>query len=349
MISLKPIQWSQPVHFSGNRQVTPAVLSNQISFSGQKPLHIAILSYDTPENSRELKMLQNAAVDRGHKLDFINPSQCSLVFDEDGVNLYVKGKSLKQLDAVIPDSSSCTKNQNDYYYFMATLKQFKAMGIHTLNGADAIRHAHDKIDTHRILAENGIPSLRTVVTPSPDAEKLDCLSNDQSEQIVVKDSLGAYGVGIFLAQSKAKAIELLNTFKSLGGRALAQEYAGESKGISRRFNVIGGKVVNVFECKAPEGSFKSNISGGGTFKPIKRYSEQEAQMAVQTAKVLELGMAGVDIIQSRNGPAVLEVNSAPSVEWYDYETGEDLGCPIIDALYTAIEHQASSHKLEKVA
>ena len=47
-------------------------------------------------------------------------------------------------------------------------------------------------------------------------------------------------------------------------------------------------------------------------------------MAVATAKALDLQVCGVDILSSKRGPLVLEVNSTPGLEGIQTATGVDV-------------------------
>ena len=59
-------------------------------------------------------------------------------------------------------------------------------------------------------------------------------------------------------------------------------------------------------------------------------SEAEQATAVRAASVLGLGVAGVDLIRSRRGPLVLEVNSSPGLEGIEAATGIDIAGRIVD-------------------
>ncbi|HQX94486.1 MAG TPA: hypothetical protein PLJ91_07615, partial [Thermomonas sp.] len=60
-----------------------------------------------------------------------------------------------------------------------------------------------------------------------------------------------------------------------------------------------------------------------------RATKAEIATAVRAAKVLGLGVAGVDLIRSKRGPLVLEVNSSPGLEGIEEATGVDVaGCII---------------------
>jgi ribosomal protein S6--L-glutamate ligase len=108
-----------------------------------------------------------------------------------------------------------------------------------------------------------------------------------------------------------------------------QEFIGEAKGADLRCFVVGDKVVAAMRRQAPKGDFRSNLHRGGTAKAV-RASKAEIETAVRAAKVLGLGVAGVDLIRSKRGPLVLEVNSSPGLEGIEAATGVDVAGRIIE-------------------
>ena len=57
-------------------------------------------------------------------------------------------------------------------------------------------------------------------------------------------------------------------------------------------------------------------------------SKQERATAVNAAKVMGLHVCGVDILQSNNGPVVMEVNSSPGLEGIELATKKDVATMI---------------------
>ena len=53
-------------------------------------------------------------------------------------------------------------------------------------------------------------------------------------------------------------------------------------------------------------------------------------MALKAAKAMGLAIAGVDMLQSKRGPMVLEVNSSPGLEGIEKATGTDIAGKIIE-------------------
>ena len=65
--------------------------------------------------------------------------------------------------------------------------------------------------------------------------------------------------------------------------------------------------------KAAPGEFRSNLHRGGSASVVKLTRAEEAT-AKKAAKFIGLNVAGVDLVRTKKGPAVLEVNSSPGLE-----------------------------------
>lgn len=110
---------------------------------------------------------------------------------------------------------------------------------------------------------------------------------------------------------------------------LIQEYIKEAKAADIRAFVVGGEVVGAMKRQGAKGEFRSNIHRGGTATPIQLSKEEEAT-AINSAKVLGLNIAGVDMLQSNRGPLIMEVNSSPGLEGIERATGIDIAGKIIE-------------------
>jgi ribosomal protein S6--L-glutamate ligase len=87
--------------------------------------------------------------------------------------------------------------------------------------------------------------------------------------------------------------------------------------------------------QAAKGEFRSNLHRGGTASPVK-LSAAERDIAKDAAKVLGLKVAGVDLLQTADGPKVLEVNSSPGLKGIEAATGKDIAGLVIEHLETVV-------------
>jgi len=153
-------------------------------------------------------------------------------------------------------------------------------------------------------------------------------------------------LGVVLAESAKAAQSVIEAFHNLKARIIVQEFIKESKGADLRAFVVNGEVVGAMKRQGKEGEFRSNLHRGGTGKLVK-LTRAEKAAALLAAKALGLGIAGVDMLQSKRGPLVLEVNSSPGLEGIEKATGLDIAGRIIE--YTANLAQKKKTKLKAKA
>ena len=110
-------------------------------------------------------------------------------------------------------------------------------------------------------------------------------------------------------------MEFINSLKS-NINILIQEYIHERAGEDLRVIVIGGKVMGAMLRKSTDGSFKANITRGGTGKNFEM-NEEIYYLATETAKALNLDIAGVDLLFHSDGYKICEANSAPGFEGFE--------------------------------
>jgi ribosomal protein S6--L-glutamate ligase len=118
------------------------------------------------------------------------------------------------------------------------------------------------------------------------------------------------------------------TLRGLNANIIIQEYIEESKGSDIRCFVVGDKIIASMQRKAQPGEFRANIHRGGSASAI-RITKTEREAVIKAAKIMGLGMAGVDLIRSKNGPLILEINSSPGLEGIESATKKDIANTII--------------------
>ncbi|KKT76623.1 MAG: Ribosomal protein S6 modification protein, partial [Candidatus Peregrinibacteria bacterium GW2011_GWA2_44_7] len=101
------------------------------------------------------------------------------------------------------------------------------------------------------------------------------------------------------------------------------------------------KVVASMERQSAEGDFRSNINIGGVGVPV-TLTEEEVELSIKAADAFNLDMAGVDILRTKTGPVVMEVNSNPGLEGITEVTGWDVAGEIVDfAVFKALNKKPS--------
>jgi ribosomal protein S6--L-glutamate ligase len=180
------------------------------------------------------------------------------------------------------------------------------------------------------MLKSGIQIPTTGFAKSP-MDTNDLIDMVGGAPLIMKLLEGAQGRGVVLAETKKAAESVINAFKSLSANLLVQEFIKEAEGKDLRCFVIDGKVVATIQRKAAPGEFRANLHQGGTASVVK-ITPEERKLATTAAKVLGLSIAGVDIIRSKNGPLLLEVNSSPGLEGIETATGKDIAGMMITSI-----------------
>jgi len=301
-------------------------------------MKLAILSRNSKLYST--RRLIEAARERNHSARVLDPLRCYLRISSDGFEMHYKGRPISGYAAVVPRiGASITR------YGTAVLRQFELMGTYTPNPSDAIARARDKLRCHQLLAAQGIGLPVTVFGDNPD-DTVDLLSMLGPPPHVIKLNEGTQGAGVMLTEKPSASRSVIEALRGLYANFLVQEFIAEAKGADLRCFVVGGEVVATMRRQAPKGDFRSNLHRGGSAKPV-RASEAEQATAVRAAAVLGLGIAGVDLIRSRRGPLVLEVNSSPGLEGIETATGIDIAGRVID--FVVAGQQPARGKRRRIA
>lgn len=284
-------------------------------------MKLAILSRNSKLYST--RRLVEAARQRQHSVRVLDPLRCYMRISADGFDMHYKGKPISGYNAVIPRiGASVTR------YGSAVLHQFELMGTSTPNPSAAIARSRDKLRCHQLLAAQGIGLPVTVFGDNPD-DTVDLLSMLGPPPHVIKLNEGTQGTGVMLTEKPSASRSVIETLRGLYANFLVQEFVEEAKGADVRCFVVGDRVVAAMRRQAPPGDFRSNLHRGGSARAVET-SDDEQAMAVRAAQVLGLGIAGVDLIRSRRGPLVLEVNSSPGLEGIEGATGIDIAGCIVD-------------------
>lgn len=296
-----------------------------------KKMKIAILSRRAKLYSTS--RLVEAAVERGHQVEVIDTLRCYMNIASFNPAIHYRGKPLDYFDAVIPRIGASIT-----FYGTAVLRQCEILGMFPVNESVAISRSRDKLRSLQLLARKGIGLPVTGFAHSPD-DTQDLITIVGGSPVVVKLLEGTQGMGVVLAETPKAAESVIEAFAGLKVNILVQEFVEEAECSDIRCFVVGGKVVASMKRSAKPGEFRSNIHRGGVSSSVK-ITREERETAVRAAKILGLNVAGVDILRSKHGPLVLEVNSSPGLRGIESTTGIDVATKIIEF----IEQHASPNK-----
>lgn len=283
-------------------------------------MKIAVLSRNPKLYST--RRLVEAGEQRGHTMMVIDHSKCDLVIEKKNPHILYNGKVLEGIDAIIPRIGASIT-----FYGTAVVRQFEMMKVFTSTESVALGRSRDKLRSLQILARAGLGLPKTVFT-NYSKNVSEVIEGVGGAPMVIKLLEGTQGVGVVLAETNNAAESVLDAFNGLKVRVIAQEFIKEAKGSDIRAFVVDGVVVGAMKRTSKEGEFRSNLHRGGTAQIIELTDEEE-NAALKAAHVMGLGVAGVDMLQSKDGPLIMEVNSSPGLEGIETATGVDIARSII--------------------
>ena len=268
-------------------------------------MNIFILSRN--KNLYSTSRLVEAGNKLGHNVRVVDYMRCYMNITSRKPTIFYGGESLGKVDAVIPRIGA-----SNTFYGTAVVKQFEMMDSYCVNTSDAIANSRDKLRSLQILAEAGINMPITgFASHTKDIEGV--IESVGSTPLIMKLLQGTQGQGIVLAETRKAAESVMSAFRQLDADIMVQEFIKESGGADIRAFVVGDEVVASMKRIAPEGEFRSNVHRGGTMEKVQLTSEEE-NMAVNASRILGLSIAGVDLMRSKRGPLILEVNSSPGLQ-----------------------------------
>ena len=266
--------------------------------------------------------LVEAAKEAGHEIDIINTTQVYVNITSHHPELRYKGESLKGYDAVIPRIGASIT-----FYGLAVLRQFEMMGVWPLNESVAIGRSRDKLRCLQLLAREGIGLPVTAFAHSDDFAD-DVIKIAGGAPVVIKLLEGTQGIGVVLGETHNSAKSVIEAFRGVKVNIMVQEFIKEAGGSDIRCLVIGDRVIAAMKRQGAKGDFRSNLHRGGNAQIIK-ITPEERSTATRAAKIMGLNVCGVDLLRSKHGPVVMEINSSPGLEGIETATKIDVAKEII--------------------
>jgi ribosomal protein S6--L-glutamate ligase len=288
----------------------------------KRVMKIAILSQSSRLYST--RRLVEAAKERGHQVRVINHLRCFMDITSENPSIHYRNHEItrNEVDAVIPRIGASVT-----FYGTAVVRQFEMMGVYCINESVAITRARDKLRSLQLLSRRKIGIPASAFAHSPDDVK-GLIREVGGPPLIIKLLEGTQGIGVVLAETMKAAESVIQAFLDLNSHILVQEFIQEAGGSDIRCLVLGGKVIAAMKRQAPEGDFRSNLHRGGRAELVK-LSTEEHDIAIKAARAIGLNVCGVDILRSKRGPLVMEVNSSPGLEGIEKATGKDIAGMII--------------------
>jgi ribosomal protein S6--L-glutamate ligase len=279
------------------------------------------------------RALVGAARARGHDVRVLDTLQFDIRLSRQTPELLYQGHPVGKVDAVIPRIGASIT-----FFGLAVVRQFEMLGVYCLNESQAIARSRDKLRCLQLLSRHDIGLPPTVYTRQAEHVPA-CIEKVDGPPVVVKLLQGTQGIGVVLAETARAASSVIEAFHGLEQNILIQKFIKEAKGSDIRALVVGRRVVAAMKRQAVAGEFRSNIHRGGTAKQV-RLSPDYRRTALAAARALGLTVAGVDLIESKDGPMVMEVNSSPGLEGIQKTTGVDVAAAVIEHIEHELAHQS---------
>jgi len=291
-------------------------------------MKLAILS--CAPNCYSTRRLREAATQRGHTVKVLNTLKFAIDLEEGVPDLFYSQKQLSHYDAVLPRIGASIS-----YYGTAVVRQFEQMDIFSANSAAGISNSRDKLRSLQILSRHqiGIPETAFVRNKK---DVLPAIERVGGAPVIIKLLEGTQGIGVLLAETVKSAEAIIELLQSQKQNVLIQKFVAESKGRDVRAIVVGDRVVASMRRVAQGQEFRSNVHRGGLTEPV-TLDDQYRDTAIRAAQIMGLRVAGVDLLEAKDGPQVVEVNSSPGMEGIEGCTQLDIAGAIIDYIAAQVD------------
>jgi ribosomal protein S6--L-glutamate ligase len=291
-------------------------------------MKLAILSCSP--NCYSTRRLREAAKYRGHIIRVFDTLRFAIDVAPGHPELHYRSRPLGHYDAVLPRVGASIT-----YFGTAVVRQFEQMDVFCANSSNGITNARDKLRSFQILSRHklGLP-LTTFVRDRYDV--LPAIDRIGGAPVVIKLLEGTQGVGVILAETVKIAEAIIETLQIARQNVLVQKFVAESRGRDIRAFVIGDQVVAAMRRVAQGTEFRSNVHRGAYAEPVD-LTDDYRETAVRAAQIMGLRIAGVDMLESHDGPQIMEVNSSPGLEGIEGATGLDVAGAIVDFIAAQVD------------
>jgi len=296
----------------------------------------------TEKNYEALRLLQTARA-KNIDIKIFTPEQFELIINRSNENhsIFINNELHSLPDFILPRTGSASK-----YFTLAILRQLEQLGIFVCNTADAIDLVRDKFRCHQVMAYHNLPIPKTMLVKLiKDTKSVDTKIVEQEIGFpaVVKNITGSKGSGIYLTESASKFRDMMELIYANNPHAniIIQKYIKASHGKDLRVFVVGGKIIACMQRQSGDGNFKANFSRGGSTQAFTVDSEIE-WLAIQTAKITGLDIAGIDLLFDEDGFKICEANSSPGFKGLELAVGNIVAEKILDYIIFKVTQKEKS-------
>lgn len=294
-------------------------------------MNIAILSRGPGLYSTQSLLI--AGQKRGHRMYLIDYMDCTLTLEGNQPHVYYKEEKLGRIDAIIPRIGA-----SGTFYGASVVKHFEMKGVYTALPSEALLRSRNKLRSMQALSSSSEIQFPKTAFGHFNQDVSFLIDSVGGVPVVIKLLRGTHGLGVILAKDRTTAESVIEAYNKLKERVIIQEFIKEASGEDIRALVVGDEIVAAMKRKARPGEFRSNLHRGGSSIHIK-LTNAEIKSALEAVRLLGLKVAGVDMLQSKRGPLVLEVNPSPGLEGIETTTNVDVAGRIIEMIEQEVKEQ----------
>ena len=255
----------------------------------------------------------------------VNPQDVDIFGDrDDRKSIIVSGQQRKLPDFVMPRTGSGTT-----YFIKAIIRHMERLGVTMINGSESIDAVKDKLYSQQILGQSNLPVPKTMLVRHP--INLELIEKNLSYPMIVKTLSGSYGAGVFLVEDRKQFRQLMKMAELTkpSYNIIVQEFIQDSYGKDLRVLVVNGKVVGCMMRQAVDGDFRANLTRGGEAIPY-QIDDNIEWLGGECARLLNLDVAGVDLLFNNGSYTICEVNSAPGFEGMEKYTNKNIAVEMVN-------------------
>lgn len=276
------------------------------------------------------RRLREAAVKRGHEVKVLDTLKFAIDLQRGEPDLYFRQRRLSHYDAVLPRIGAAIT-----YFGTAVLRQFEQMDVYCANSSAGVSNSRDKLRSLQILSRHHIGIPRTTFVRDK-KDVMPAIERVGGAPVIIKLLEGTQGIGVLLAETAQSAEAIIELLQSQKQNVLIQKFVAESKGRDIRALVVGDEVVAAMRRVAQGQEFRSNVHRGGGTEAVE-LDDDYTETAVRSAQIMGLRFAGVDMLEGKDGPQVMEINSSPGLEGIETCTRLDVAGAIIDYISAQVD------------
>ncbi|MFT3843115.1 MAG: RimK family alpha-L-glutamate ligase [Myxococcaceae bacterium] len=273
-------------------------------------MKIAILSRSSKVAST--KRLLEAARERGHHARVLNPARLELELSRKKSRLSLERKTIHPPDVLIPRVAHSVAA-----WGLALVEQFELSGAKVMNSAKAIGQSQNALRCLQLLASKGVDIPATVVARA--TGNLEEMVDQVGGMPVLVKLIKSHEHGAVLVCETMQSLESsLEAVLGLKQTLLLQEFV-DAKNDDLRVFCVGGRALAAARRNRKKRKLAEKIA----------LTPELSEAAERAAKVCELEVCAVDVLETKGRFKVFDVNATPALPLIEKICQVDLASAII--------------------